>query len=69
MNAKEMRKAMAEQIRLVRDDAGAIKQADAVSNLVGKMAKILMIELQAEALREAGKTYSVLADILDAEKT
>ena len=65
MNAKEIRASLVEQINLVRNDAEAIPQAETIANLVGKTIKVFQLEIQAEAMREAGKKFAVIADILD----
>ena len=56
---------LVEQIKLVREDAEAIPQAETIANLVGKTIKVFQLEMQAEAMREAGKKFDVIADILD----
>jgi len=65
MNAKAIRMSLVEQIKLVREDAEAIPQAETIANLVGKTIKVFQLEMQAEAMREAGKKFDVIADILD----
>lgn len=65
MNAKAIRMSLVEQIKLVREDAEAIPQAETIANLVGKTIKVFQLEMQAEAMREAGKKFDVIADILN----
>ena len=65
MNAKAIRMSLVEQIKLVREDAEAIPQAETIANLVGKTIKVFQLEMQAEGMREAGKKFAVISDILD----
>lgn len=65
MTLKEMRKELANQIKLVRDDGCNIPQAETIANLAGKSLKVIQLELQAEIMKENGKKYSVLSEIIE----
>ena len=64
MTLKEMRKELASQIKLVRENAENIPQAETIANLAGKSIKVIQLEMQAEMMREKGSKIKVLEDIL-----
>jgi hypothetical protein len=64
MTLKEIRKELANQISLVKSDVQNIPQAETIANLAGKTCKVLLLEIQANAMREAGKEYAVIADMI-----
>ena len=64
MKSKEIRSLLAEQMKLVKEDAKNIPQAESIANLTGKTIKLIQAEIALEVLREKGKTYGVLSDML-----
>jgi hypothetical protein len=68
MTLKEMRKALADQIKLVKSSADNIPQAETIANLAGKTIKAIQLEMQAELMREKGEKLNILLDILEPKK-
>lgn len=68
MTLKELRSALTDQIKLVRENAENIPQAESIANLAGKTLKAINIEIEAEIMRSKGIELKVLADVLDGEK-
>lgn len=64
MTLRELRNELTQQIRLVKQDAENIPQAESIANLAGKTLKTIQQEIQAEIMRENGSKIRVLADIL-----
>ncbi len=64
MTLKELRKALSDQIIIVRDNADNIPQAESIANLAGKTLKAINIEIQAELMRSKGVELNILNDIL-----
>ena len=64
MTAKEIRMMLSDQMKLVRDDAKNIPQAETIANLTGKTLKTFQLELQAESMRAAGKQFASIFEIL-----
>lgn len=64
MTLKELRKALTDQIIIVRDNADNIPQAESIANLAGKTLKAINIEIQAELMRSKGVELNILNDIL-----
>jgi hypothetical protein len=65
MTLRELRNELTQQIRLVKQDAENIPQAESIANLAGKTLKTIQQEIQAEIMRENGSKIRVLADILE----
>lgn len=64
MTLKDVRSELYGQMKLVKEDASGIPQAESIANLTGKAIKAIDLEIRIEFMREQGHKFRIFEEVL-----